>query len=251
MKLRKKKKKDTISKYNIKKSILILIMLICMIAAMITYWIYAYHQKYGKFYFEEIKLVSYKINDYIDTKGDMIYLKNIDKKIIEDFEKEQKDILNKNVINTEITKGLYDNILSVMINYTISNNKTIYEEVIAINIDLRNNKILSNDELLNISKSTYKKIATHIFNDNIKLPSDSKNKVIDSITEKELTPKEFNDNSEKYIIRIREKLPEILKLYIEDNKLYGVVKLSEIDKVCYYTNTNDRLVNIKIEIGKI
>ena len=83
------------------------------------------------------------------------------------------------------------------------------------------------------------------------MPSDSKNKVIDSITEKELTSKEFNENSEKYIIRIREKLPEVLKLYIDDNTLYGKVRLSELDKVCYYTNTNDRLVNIKIEIGKI
>ena len=66
MKTIRKKKKDVKNKNNIKKSMIILIMLICTIVAMITYWIYAYHHKYGKFYFDEIKLVSYKIDDYLD-----------------------------------------------------------------------------------------------------------------------------------------------------------------------------------------
>lgn len=250
MKLRKKKKKEIINKYNTKKSMLILIMLICIIMAMITYWIYAYHHKYGKFYFDEIKLISYKISDYVEIKGDLVHLKNIDENIIEEFENSQKNILKNNIINIEISKGIYNNILSVMISYTVSNNIN-YEEVLSVNIDLKNNKKVSDDELLNILNSNYKSIATKIFDENIKLPSDSSGKVIDSITEKEMTSKEFNDNSEKYIIRIREKLPEILKLYIEDNTLYGVVKLSEIDKVCYNSNTIDRLINIKIEIGKI
>ena len=78
MKLRKKKKKDIIYKYNTRKAMLILIMLICIIIAMITYWIYAYHHKYGKFYFEDIKLVSYKISDYVEMTGDIVYLKNIE-----------------------------------------------------------------------------------------------------------------------------------------------------------------------------
>ena len=41
-----------------------------------------------------------------------------------------------------------------------------------------------------------------------------------------------------------------MKLYIEDNTVYYTVDLSEIYKVCYYTN-NKELVNIKREIGKI
>lgn len=251
MKLRKKKKKDTIYKYNTKKSILILIMLICMIIAMITYWIYAYHHKYGKFYFEDIKLVSYKISDYVEIKGDQVYLKNIDEDITKKFEDTQRDILKKNVSNIEINKGLFKNILSLKIDYTISDNLKIYEEVLILNIDIQKNQTLDNDELLKLTNVNYKSIATNIFNNNIKLPSDSNIKIIDSITEKEMSVKEFNDNSEKYIIRIREKLPEILKLYIEDNTLYGIVRLSEIDKICYYTDSNDRLVNIKVKIGKI
>lgn len=252
MKIRKKKKKEIIYKYNIKKSMLILIMLICIIIAMITYWIYAYYHKYGKFYFDDIKLVSYKISDYIETKGDIVYLKNIDENITKDFISNQENIINNNdVINIDITKGLYNNILSIMISYTISNNINNYEEVLILNIDLKNDMELSNDDLLNMIGKNYKDIATNIFNENIKLSSDSNKKVTDAITEKELTAKEFNDDSEKYIIRIREKLPEVLKLYIKDNTVYGMVKLSEIDKVCYYANRIDKLVNIKIEIGKI
>ena len=64
-----------------------------------------------------------------------------------------------------------------------------------------------------------------------------------------MTAKELNEKSEKYIIRIREKLPEITNLYINDDKLYYSVELSEINKICYYTN--NKLVNIKREIGKI
>ena len=82
MKLKKKRKKDIQTKINRKKSIRILIMLITLTIAMITYWIYAYHHKYGRFYFNEIKLVSPKISDYIETNGNVIRLKNMDKDII-------------------------------------------------------------------------------------------------------------------------------------------------------------------------
>ena len=124
------------------------------------------------------------------------------------------------------------------------------EKVLTLNIDLRNDKLFSNDELLNKVGTSYKDIATSIFNEYIKLPSDYSNFVTDAITDKKLTAKEFNENSEKYIIRIREKLPEIINLYIEDNKLKYNINLEEIYKVCYYTNTN-KLVNIDKELGQI
>lgn len=252
MKIRKKRKKDIEYKKNIKKSLFILIMLVCIIIAMITYWIYAYHSKYGKNYFDDIKLISYKINDYVELDGDKVYLKNINKEIIDVFMKNQERIINdNNVISVDITKGIYDEILSIMINYTIKNNSNNYEEVLTLNVDLKRGKILNNEDLLNIGNTNYKNIATDIFNKYIKLASDSNNKVVDAITDKEMSASEFNNNSEKYIIRIREKLPDIIKLYIEDNKLHYIVELYEISKVCYYTNEDNRLVNIKKEIGKI
>lgn len=250
MKVKKRRKKDTVYKYNLRKTILILTMLICIIIAMITYWIYAYYHKYGKFYFED-KIISYRVSDYIEIKGDIVHLKDIDENINKDFIRKQEDIINSNnIVSTDITKGLYKNILSIMISYTVYNNSNNNEEVLVLNIDLKNDKLLSNDDILNMIDRSYKDIATDIFNEYIKLPDDYDKKVIDIITDKEITASEFNSDSEKYIIRIREKLPEVIKLYIQDNKVYYIVNLSEIDKVCYYTNKN-RLVNIKREIGKI
>ena len=247
MKLKKKRKKDIKNKYNIKKAILILVMLISIIIAMITYWIYAYHHKYGDLD-NNINLISHKVGDYVEIKGNMVYLKKINETIINTFTETQQNILLGNeVLNTEITKELHKEILSVKINYNVSNNM---EKVLTLNIDLRNDKLFSNDELLNKVGTSYKDIATSIFNEYIKLPSDYSNFVTDAITDKKLTAKEFNENSEKYIIRIREKLPEIINLYIEDNKLKYNINLEEIYKVCYYTNTN-KLVNIDKELGQI
>ena len=247
MKLKKKRKKDLKNKYNIKKAMLILVMLISIIIAMITYWIYAYHHKYGNLD-NNTNLISHKVSDYLEIKGNIVYLKNMDENIINSFTETQQNILLDNeVSNTEITKELHKDILSVKINYNVSNNM---EEILTLNVDLRNDKLLSNDELLNKVSSNYKEMAISIFNEYIKLPSDYSNYVTDAITDKKLTVKEFNENSEKYIIRIREKLPEIINLYIEDNKLKYNVDLEEIYKVCYYTNTN-KLVNIDKELGEI
>ena len=76
-------------------------------------------------------------------------------------------------------------------------------------------------------------------------------KVIDIITDEEMTGNEFNNNSEKYIIRIREKLPEIMKVYIDKEHVYYLVRKNEITKVCYYTNTDINIGYINKEIGKI
>ena len=253
MKIRKKRKKDNkLYKYNVRKSILILSMLICIIVAMITYWIYAYHHKYGNFYNDDVRLVSYKVSDYVDIKGDMVYLKNMDSGIISYFDSKQESIMNNdNLVSTDIINGLYDGILSIMVNYTILGDNGNYEEILTLNVNLRENKVLSDIEVLDMIGSSYKNIATSIFNEYIKLPSDYSNVIVDAISDKEISASEFNENSEKYIIRIREKLPDVMKLYIEDNKVYYVVRLSEIDKVCYYTNKDNRLVNINKEIGKI
>ena len=136
-----------------------------------------------------------------------------------------------------------------MINYTTTNNKENHEKVLTLNIDLKNNKLLTNDDILNLINKSYKSIATDIFNEYIKLSDDRKDNVIDSISDKELTVKEFNTNREKYIIRIREKLPDIINLFIEDDKVYYILDINKIYEVCYYTD-KDKL-NIKKELGKI
>ncbi len=247
MKIKKERKKDKVNNYNIKKSILILTMIMCTIIAMITYWIYAYYNKYGKFYFDD-KIISYKIEDYIDVKGNMIYIKKVSDEINTDFVSRETSIINDNkVISTDIKKGIYGNILSLIVTYTFDNNK---EEVLTLNINLKKGSVVTNDELLEKARYSYKNIATDIFNEYIRLPDDYNMKVIDSITKEEMTARKLSGSSEKYIIRIREKLPEIINLYIDNNKLNYVVNLGEIYEVCYYSDDNIS-VNIEKEIGKI
>ena len=233
------KKKD----YSIKRFILVFIMMICILVSSCTYWMYAYHHKYGKNYYED-KIISSKIDDYIKVEGNLVYINNINEELKNSFIEKQIDIQKNNIIDMTITKGIYKEILSLKINYILQNN---IEEVLTINIDLRNKKEISNEDILNKIEKNYKELAEDIYNNYIKV-EDSK-KIIDIITDKELTGKELNENKEKYIIRIREKLPEVIKLYIKANKVYYMVNIDERSKICYYTDKNIGYINK--EIGKI
>ena len=49
-----------------------------------------------------------------------------------------------------VTKGIYKDILSIKISYVLYGELSNYEDVITINIDLKNNKVLSNDDMIDI-----------------------------------------------------------------------------------------------------
>lgn len=242
--MKKKNKKD----YSNKRFILVFIMMLCLIISMSTYWVYAYHHKYGKNYYED-KFISYKVSDYVTIEGNYVYLKNISDDISNNFIRSQKEIIKNNIIDMTVTKGIYKEILSIKISYILNADLSNYEEVLTLNIDLRNKKVLNNDDILNKINVSYKEIATDIFNEYIKVNNNQK--VIDIITDEEMTGNEFNNNSEKYIIRIREKLPEVMRVYIDKEHVYYLVRKNEITKVCYYTNTDINIGYINKEIGKI
>ena len=246
--MKKKNKKKNIYKYDNKRFILVFTMMFCLVISMSTYWMYAYKHKYGKNYFDNM-IISYKVSDYVDTDCNYVYLKNIDKEIINTFINKQKEVLKNNVIDMSVTKGIYKDILSIKISYVLYGELSNYEDVITIKIDLKNNKVLSNDDMIDMVKGSYKDIATDIFNEYIKI--NNNREVVDAITDEKLSSSEFNNNSEKYIIRIREKLPEVMNIYIENNEVYYLVRKYEINKVCYYTNTDINMGYINKKIGKL
>lgn len=240
-----KKKKEVKREYNYKKTFLVFTIVFSIIIAISTYWIYAYKHKHP--YIEE-NIINYKIDDYVITKGNIVYLENINEEVKTDFISKQNKIINSNnIIDIDIAKTIYKNILSIKITYILSDISN-YEEVLTLNYNLVENKIEDNTSLLE-NVTTYRLIAESIFDNYVKL--DDNVKVIDAITNEELTGKEFNNNSYKYITRIRENLPDIINLYIKDNKLYYIVKVEDINKLCYLTRIKVNSSYINEEIDKL
>lgn len=235
----KRKKKG--NKIDYKKFIMIFIMMFSLIIAMITYWIYAYNHKNNSY--RDNVFVRYKIDDYVYVEGDIVYLKNISDDISDGFIGKQKSIINEGTSYTDISKNVVKDILSIKISYLLNNSK---EKTITFNYDLKNKKIVSNDYLLDKYNVTYNDIAIDIFNNYVRL--DGNGNVVDAISDNELTYVEFNNSSEKYIIRIREKLPEIINIYVDNDGIYYNVDLTSVYSVCYKTDKGDN-INKKIRGG--
>lgn len=244
-----KKKKGKNSDY--KRVILVSTMFICIVISMCTYWVFAYKNKYGYLHINK-RIVSYRVSDYTYTSGDVLYLKGIDSKINDDFLKRQRDIISNNrVIDTRIMSGIYSDILSIKISYVLYGDLANYEDVITINIDLLNDSIISNDDLINRLDSSYSDIANDIFDSYIALSDDYDKMVVDAIDNSEISASEFNRNKYKYVVRIREMLPSNISLYIDDNKVYYMVRMNDVNKLCYYTNMDSNMGYINEEIGKL
>ncbi len=235
----KRKKKG--NKIDYKKFIMIFIMMFSLIIAMITYWIYAYNHKYNTY--RDNLFVRYRLDDYVYVEGDLVYLKNIDDYINNSFINKQRNIINDGNSYTEISKNVVKDILSIRINYFLTSKKV---KTLTFNYDLKNKKVIDNDYLLNKYDISYNDIAIDIFNNYVRL--DGNGNIVDAISDKELTYVEFNNNSEKYIIRIREKLPEIINLYVDNEGIYYSVDLTSIYSVCYKTDKGN-YINKKIGGG--
>ena len=243
-----KKKKVVKKGYDYRRTFLVFAIVFSIIIGISTYWIYAYKHKHP--YLED-NIINYKIDDYVKINGNIVNLENIDNKVANDFISKQNKLINSNkIIDTDITKTIYKNILSIKIDYIMYGELSNYEEILTLNYNLKDNKLVNNDSLLNMTKVTYKDIADSLFNEYIKL-DDTSGMVVDAITNEKITGTEFNDNSYKYITRIRENLPDIMNLYIKDNKLYYTVKLKDINKLCYLTNIDVSSKYIDEEIDKL
>ena len=108
-----KKKKVVKKGYDYRRTFLVFAIVFSIIIGISTYWIYAYKHKHP--YLED-NIINYKIDDYVKINGNIVSLENIDNKVANDFMSKQNKLISSNkIIDTDITKTIYKNILSIKI----------------------------------------------------------------------------------------------------------------------------------------
>ena len=90
-----KKKKVVKKEYDYRRTFLVFTIVFSIIIGISTYWIYAYKHKHP--YLED-NIINYKIDSYVKTKGNVVYLENIDNKVTNEFVNKQHKIINNNKI---------------------------------------------------------------------------------------------------------------------------------------------------------
>ena len=106
----KKKKKVNIYKNDNRRFLLVLAMVISIVISMFFYWIYAYYHKYGSLPSYD-NIMHFNADYYVKVKGDMVYIENISDDINNDFLERQKNYSDKEIMDVDIAKGIYDNIV--------------------------------------------------------------------------------------------------------------------------------------------
>lgn len=219
--------------------------------------------------------ISYSVDDYISVEkiniGDEMFsvekvvFKNLDSSLTQKFNEEQQKILDS-VNSTKDYFSKYDRselkayyiegtnfVAKTSIWYQINKNiLTVYEEVKQsneigtsvdtniLNIDLANNKLMTNKELLESVNYSYRDIATKEYERVIDSCSNltDRNFCYYDRSEKQITLEQHKNNKETFISNIENKLDDLVKVYIQDGK----VKYD-------YRTIDLRLVNEYLGIG--
>ena len=192
-----------------------------------------------------------------------ITLKNIDENIVNDFENKETDILLE-IVNS--SKLLEENILNeytptstinVDMDYKIVNNILSIKYILTIdldfdldtiikplylNYDIENKIVLSNADLLNKMGYTTDEVIEYLFNNVIIKDKDTDEKVIDTISNQEISINDIINNKDEYIKRIIDSV-DILYLYIDNDNLSVGYFLNDLINLCYLNN-NDNSYNI-------
>ena len=214
------------------------------------------------------KYINYNVNDYVfveavslDDYSDVyssvnvsqINFKNLDNSLVEKFLNKQEEIIDyvtgyyneiKNntnygsansavsTIKTQINGG----ILSVFykLDFYLDenifiNNKKSY--VVTLNIDLKTNSVLTNDQLLDKYSYTKSYIVNKLFNEDILI---NKNEiVVDKNTNISLTRIDIERKKDEYVERIILDFNNIIDMYIENNSLVLVYNNQELKNIFF------------------
>ena len=190
---------------------------------------------------------NYKVCDYISiseldvrecsecevlTTLNIVEFSNLSSGLTTEFENKQQDLINQASANTsnEVKYEISQNILSI---YTTE--RTIAEvgldnyNFYSLNIDLKNNKIFTNEEMLNLFeinrtdmfKKILENIATTVETDEFLLTTDG------DITAETITIEEFEENIDTYVSNIDNRI-DVLTFSIQNGKLVVTFNQSRI-----------------------
>lgn len=188
---------------------------------------------------------SYKNSDKtVTTKK--VKFQNIDDSLTKEFHKQQEEIINNIVVpdegifNAEYKlKHFYNNgILSII--YTIETTYAIgtcATKMAVTNIDLKNNRVISEEELLSKVGLSYNSIVDKTYEEELASWKKLNERNGTEISYYEVTFADFRDNKAKYVSEGMKKIPDIIYTYIEDGQI----------KYDYYSITLDTLFH---DVGK-
>lgn len=208
-------------------------------------------------------------SDYVELVSDImdghafkkVSFKNLDSSLTESYLNEQTLMLNdiERYEGYNLTDGntwfqVNGNILSVYYEIIVSNEMGEQPHIVVTNIDLKNNKVLSDREVLALANGGFDQIALKNYNE--LLP------VIEKCEEVEnnchvlargggfITLKDYTENKDKYINNIINGLDDVIFCYIKD----GIVKYDyqkvRLDNLFYINGKGGAFPYLTEEVGK-
>lgn len=221
--------------------------------------------------------VNYNINDYVEISPvifsgyndvyssinvSKVNFKNIDSDITNDFIQKENEVIDYvtgyykeisannnhlpvNTVSSSIKTQMNGAVLSIFYRIDFNLDESIFNDniksyVIATNIDLGTNKILSKENLL--SKYDYSKeyIADKLFNEDVLIEKGQV--VIDKNTNISLTRNDIERKKDTYVDRIVSEFDNIIDMYIENNTLVLTYDRKELRNIFFDNEFNTDII---------
>lgn len=192
-------------------------------------------------------------NVYSSINVSKVDIKNISEDLTENFIEKEEEIISYitgyyneinadsgyvpiNTVSSIIKTQINGAVLSVFYQLDFNLDENIFDDniksyIVAINVDLGTNKILTKEDLL--SKYSYSReyIADKLFNEDVLI--DKGQVVIDKNTNISLTRNDIERKKEEYVNRIISEFDNIIEMYIENNSLVLVYDTKELKNIFF------------------
>ena len=263
---------------------IIISVLIIAILSLVGYFLYANYSKDDTVI--ENNKITYKIEDYItiekenvEGKNDKfniekITFKNLDASLVNDFINKQNKLINDTlnlyshwdsfnfegltlkeglIAYTDIWYQLNGTILTIYYNMNFEDAIGPCNEIIVLNIDLENKKIVTNEDLLKLGNSSFEKIADEHYNKtlaNAKKCSDTD--LYCGVQDKDyniIKASQFEKDKDIYLNMIINGLDEAINCYIEDGKIKYDYKRYTIDILYMGVGKGGCFDYVTVELG--